>query len=82
MMVGLSVGWKPFSGVKESHAGVHEAPWLMRIGPLVLGACSIWFAFYCGAIGKQFIAPAASAIYGISLKLICIYGKGSTAIFG
>ena len=25
MMVGLSVGWKPFSGVKESHTGVHDA---------------------------------------------------------
>ena len=69
MMVGLSVGWKPFSGVKESHTGVHEAPWLMRIGPLVLGACSILLAFYCGAIGKQYIAPAASAIYGDFIKV-------------
>jgi multicomponent Na+:H+ antiporter subunit A len=69
MMVGLSVGWKPFVGENKNRADVHEAPWLMRIGPLLLGVGSILLAFYCGAIGKQYIAPAANVVYGDLIKV-------------
>lgn len=64
VVVGLSVGWKPFVGPAPEGQRAHEAPWLMRLGPIVLGVGSILMALFCGMIGTSFIQPAAMAIYG------------------
>ena len=64
VVVGLSVGWKPFAGTAPEGQRAHEAPWLMRLGPIVLGAGSILMAVFCGMIGTRFVQPAAMAVYG------------------
>ena len=66
VLVGLSVGLKPFVGAMPEGLRTHEAPWLMRVGPLVLGAGTILFAVFCGAVGTALLEPAAAAVYGKS----------------
>ena len=64
VVVGLSVGWKPFAGKVPEGQCAHEAPWLMRLGPIVLGAGSILMAVFCGIVGTSLVQPAAIAVYG------------------
>jgi multicomponent Na+:H+ antiporter subunit A len=64
VVVGLSVGWKPFVGSSPEGQRAHEAPWLMRLGPIILGVGSILMAIFCGIMGTKFVQPAAMAIYG------------------
>jgi multicomponent Na+:H+ antiporter subunit A len=62
VLVGLSVGVRPFLGKLPEGLHAHEMPWSMRIGPLVLGVGSLVLAFFCGGIGHAIVEPAASAI--------------------
>lgn len=62
VLVGLSVGFKPFLGKLPEGLHAHEMPWSMRIGPLVLGIGSLVLAFATGFIGHSLVAPAATAI--------------------
>ena len=62
VLVGLSVGWKPFAGKSPDGLHAHEVPFSMRAGPLVLGTGSLVLAFFAGWIGHELVGPAASSI--------------------
>jgi multicomponent Na+:H+ antiporter subunit A len=62
VLVGLSVGWKPFMGKMPEGLHAHEIPLSMRIGPLVLSLGSLVLAFFAVTIGHAIVEPAASAI--------------------
>jgi len=64
VLVGLSIGWKPFMGKKPAELHAHEMPVSMRIGPIVLGLGSLMLAFFAGTIGHAIVEPAASAMAG------------------
>lgn len=69
VLVGFSVGWKPFAGQRPEGLHAHEMPWSMRIGPLVLGLGSLVLAFFAGQIGHSIVEPAATAIAGSHQKV-------------
>jgi len=69
VLVGLSVGFKPFMGRLPEGLHAHEMPWSMRLGPLVLGAGSLVLAGVCGTVGHDIVAPAASAVSGEELQV-------------
>ncbi|MBN2162850.1 MAG: DUF4040 domain-containing protein [Pontiellaceae bacterium] len=69
VLVGISVGFKPFLGHMPEGLHAHEMPWSMRIGPMVLGGGSLLLAFFCGTIGHALVEPAASAIAGDALHV-------------
>jgi multicomponent Na+:H+ antiporter subunit A len=69
VLVGLSVGFKPFLGNLPEGLHAHEMPWSMRIGPLVLGIGSLVLAFASGSLGHALVAPAATAIAGDELHV-------------
>ncbi len=62
VLVGFSVGIKPFSGTMPAGLRAHEMPWSMRIGPLVLGIGSLLLALSCGSVGHALVEPAAAAV--------------------
>ncbi len=66
-MVALAAtaGLKPFFGsLKPTPKKPHEAPWVMTIGPLILGILAIVFGLFPGWIGNHLIGPAAGAVLG------------------
>ncbi len=69
VLVGFSVGFKPFLGKMPEGLHAHEMPLSMRAGPIVLGAGCLVLAFACGWIGHQIVQPAASAIYAEALEV-------------
>jgi len=68
VLVGFSVGWKPFMGNVPNGLHAHEVPPSMRIGPIVLATGCLALSFFAGTIGHALIAPAASAIAGAPLE--------------
>ncbi len=64
VLVGFSVGWKPFAGKRPEGLRAHEVPPSMRVGPLVLGIGGLALAFFAGGVGHAIVEPAASAIAG------------------
>lgn len=62
VLVGVSVGWKPFAGKQPDGLHAHEVPISMRVGPLILGMGSLVLAFFAGWIGHAIVGPAATAI--------------------
>jgi len=66
---------RPFFGkLRETPKAPHEAPWSMRVGPLVLGAIAIKMGVIPGTTGDNLIAPATRAVlwdhaYHVELKL-------------
>jgi multicomponent Na+:H+ antiporter subunit A len=62
VLVGFSVGWKPFAGRLPDGMQVHEVPPSMRAGPLVLSLGSLLAAFFAGWIGHAIVEPAAAVI--------------------
>jgi len=69
VLVGFSVGWKPFVGKRPEGLYAHEVPVSMRIGPIVLGLGSLVLAFFAGWIGHAIVEPAAEAIAGNDLEV-------------
>ncbi|HSR88630.1 MAG TPA: hydrogen gas-evolving membrane-bound hydrogenase subunit E, partial [Pontiella sp.] len=69
VLVGLSVGLKPFLGRLPEGLHAHEVPWSMRLGPLVLGIGSLVLGFASGSIGHALVAPAASAVAANELQV-------------
>lgn len=68
------VGFRPFLGKKrQTPKTAHEAPWAMRIGPIVLALAGLIFGLNPGLIDQAIIAPAKSAVMGedfdVQLKL-------------
>ncbi|MEI6892073.1 MAG: hydrogen gas-evolving membrane-bound hydrogenase subunit E [Pontiella sp.] len=63
VLVGFSIGWKPFMGKMPAGLHAHEIPWSMRMGPIVLGLGGLVLAFCSGTIGHVLVQPAAAAIY-------------------
>lgn len=56
-------GVRPFFGArKPTPKPPHEAPWVMWVGPLVLGALALKFGLFPGWIGDHLISPAARAV--------------------
>jgi len=68
VLVGFSVGWKPFMGKKPEELHAHEMPLSMRIGPLVLATGCLALAFFAGQVGHALVAPAAAAMAGTHLE--------------
>ncbi|MCK4564216.1 MAG: DUF4040 domain-containing protein, partial [Verrucomicrobia bacterium] len=64
VLVGFSVGWKPFAGKRPDGLHAHEVPPSMCIGPIVLGVGGLALAFFAGGVGHAIVGPAASAIAG------------------
>ncbi len=62
VLVGFSVGLKPFIGKTPDGLHAHEMPWSMRMGPLVLGTGSLILALASGGIGHAIVAPAAASV--------------------
>jgi multicomponent Na+:H+ antiporter subunit A len=61
---GISVA-RPFLGrLPETLKGTHEGPAVMWIGPLILGAMSLWFGLASGIPETLLVAPATWAVYG------------------
>jgi len=69
VLVGFSVGWKPFTGTQPEGLHAHEVPVSMRIGPIVLGLGSLVLAFFAGWVGHAIVEPAAKAIAGNDLEV-------------
>jgi multicomponent Na+:H+ antiporter subunit A len=69
VLVGFSVGWKPFAGSLPDGIHAHEVPPSMRAGPLVLGLGSLLTAFGAGWIGHEITGPAASAVAAEHLEV-------------
>lgn len=69
VLVGLSVGWKPFMGRMPAALHAHEVPFSMRIGPMVLGLGSLVLAFFAGTVGHAIVEPAAKAVAGTDLHV-------------
>lgn len=68
------VGFRPFLGKKkDTPKTAHEAPWAMRLGPVVLALAGLIFGLNPGLIDQTLIAPAKSAVMGeafdVELKL-------------
>ena len=68
------VGFRPFLGTpKATPKKAHEAPWSMRLGPLVLALLGLFFGLNPSIIDQALIAPAKSAVMGeafqVDLKL-------------
>jgi multicomponent Na+:H+ antiporter subunit A len=61
---GISVA-RPFLGrLPEALKGTHEGPAAMWIGPLILGAMSLWFGVASSVPEDLLVAPATWAVYG------------------
>ncbi len=69
VLVGITVGWKPFAGQRPDGLHAHAVPISMRIGPLVLGLGSLFLAFFAGWIGHAIVEPAAAAIAAKDLEV-------------
>lgn len=74
LAVAWLVGFRPFLGKKKGTPKTpHEAPWSMRIGPIILALTSLVFGLNPGLIDQALIAPAKSAVMGeafnVQLKL-------------
>lgn len=69
VLVGLSVGLKPFVGKMPDGLRAHEIPPAMRFGPIILGAGCLALSFFLKPIGHGLIEPAASAIAGKELHV-------------
>jgi multicomponent Na+:H+ antiporter subunit A len=69
VLVGFSVGWKPFVGKRPEGLHAHEVPPSMRIGPIVLGFGALPLAFFAGWVGHAFVEPAAQAVAGSDLHV-------------
>ena len=68
------VGFRPFLGAtKETPKKAHEAPWSMRIGPILLALVGLAFGLNPDLIDQSIVAPAKSAVMGsayqVDLKL-------------
>ncbi|WP_176083446.1 putative monovalent cation/H+ antiporter subunit A [Martelella sp. HB161492] len=64
-VIGFAVGLKPFIGAKtETPKHAHEAPALMWLGPIVLGATALISALFSPVFNSLISSPMASAIEG------------------
>ncbi|MFT5836929.1 MAG: multicomponent Na+:H+ antiporter subunit A [Candidatus Azotimanducaceae bacterium] len=64
------VGFRPFIGKKkETPKPAHEAPWSMRIGPIVLALTGLVFGLNPSLIDQSLIAPAKSAVMGSTFEV-------------
>ena len=64
------VGFRPFLGKKkETPKKAHEAPWSMRIGPIVLALAGLIFGLNPDLIDQSIVAPAKSAVMGASYQV-------------
>lgn len=69
ILVGLSVGLKPFIGKVPEGLHAHEIPLAMRFGPIILGIGCLALSFLLKPIGHALIEPAASAIAAKPLQV-------------
>ncbi|TPW29471.1 putative monovalent cation/H+ antiporter subunit A [Martelella alba] len=64
-VIGFAVGLKPFIGAaKETPKHAHEAPALMWLGPIMLGATALISALFSPVFNSLISSPMASAIEG------------------
>lgn len=79
----LLAGVRPFLGAaKDTPHPPHEAPWSMRLGPLVLGGGGLLIGLMPGWFSSTFGSAMATAIYGqpITMKLKLWHGVAPSAL--
>ena len=80
----LITGVRPFFGrLRETPHAPHEAPWGMRVGPLVLAFAGLFIGLFPDFFDTEFGGPMASAILGetVSMKLVLWHGVSPAALF-
>ncbi|MBY6202722.1 putative monovalent cation/H+ antiporter subunit A [Maritalea mobilis] len=56
---------RPFTGrLSDTPRPAHEGPWVMWIGPLILGALSLGFGLFPDMVERFLVAPGTWAVYG------------------
>lgn len=64
VFVALLAGLRPFWGRPDAAPAAHEAPWAMRLGPLVLAGASVLIGAAPDSISALLAVPAAAAALG------------------
>ena len=74
--VGIAPFWLPAQGQTKSPQKVHEAPWSMRLGPLILGGLSLLFGVLPQILSRNLASTALSAAAGkpVQVKLAAWHG--------
>lgn len=61
----MLTGFKPYFGKKhDGFKHIHETPWLMWLGPILLGLMSLKFGILPGTVSDWLVLPAAQAVSG------------------
>ncbi len=73
------VAIRPFWGkFLDTPRKVHEAPWQMTLGPVLLASFSLLFGIFPGWVGKILVAPAVNAVMGEAIKVKLALWHGIT----
>lgn len=74
--VGIAPFWLPAQVQTKTLQKAHEAPWSMRIGPLILGGLSLLFGVVPQVLSRNLVSPAISAAAGtpVQVKLAAWHG--------
>jgi multicomponent Na+:H+ antiporter subunit A len=68
---------RPFLGQPNAAASrAHEAPWAMRLGPIVLSVMGVLAGVLPAVFGMPLVGPAADAIYGEPLSFYIVVWHG------
>ncbi|MBL9059114.1 MAG: DUF4040 domain-containing protein, partial [Mangrovicoccus sp.] len=63
-IVALRPFWGSAANMPDPHRPLHEAPWQMLAGPVVLGALGLWFGLAPGWLQEVIVIPAVAAVSG------------------
>jgi multicomponent Na+:H+ antiporter subunit A len=74
--VGIEPFWLPSQIEVKPSKHVHEAPWSMRIGPLILGGLSLLLGLFPQILGRSIVSSALTAALGrpVEVKLAAWHG--------
>jgi multicomponent Na+:H+ antiporter subunit A len=68
------VAFRPFMGkLADTPTPAHEGPFVMVIGPLILGALGLFFGLFPNTVEAWLVAPGTWAVYGSSDVSVDLY---------
>jgi len=79
--VGIAPFWLPAQVQTKPFQMIHEAPWSMRIGPLILGGLSLLFGVLPQVLSRNLVSTAISAAAGKPLQVKLAAWQGVNDIF-
>jgi multicomponent Na+:H+ antiporter subunit A len=79
--VGIAPFWLPAQVQTKPFQMVHEVPWSMRIGPLILGGLSLLFGVLPQVLSRNLVSTAISAAAGKPLQVKLAAWQGVNDIF-